>query len=156
MRRIRVRGAIQRKEDDNWDFIILLLLLVIGIFSVIEPVQDTQQVDNPKPKVVKSKYHSMLGKINEIRNSKEGLKFCNQTSRVGDCMFRVAKNTQDPGVCEKISEINKADLCYMYFVNERDYSVCEHINSPNIRRSCYSLKTLESLKNSEEISPVNG
>lgn len=62
-----------------------------------------------------------------------------------DTILDSAKNTNDKEKCKTIVSDSKRDICYMYFVNNNDYSVCDLISNLYVKRSCESLKQIESM-----------
>lgn len=61
------------------------------------------------------------------------------------CYSELAKKTSNNAFCTLVSDTDRRDKCYMYFVMTFDqFQLCEDIEKRILQNSCYSIKTLKS------------
>lgn len=87
--------------------------------------------------------------LDEIRaisdsNSETALEECKLYKNIDDCISLIAKNTNDPELCQQITASNIKDNCFLFF-GQADEVYCTNILSSTARRSCFLLAEIENV-----------
>ncbi|MBN2457602.1 hypothetical protein JXB31_00550 [Candidatus Woesearchaeota archaeon] len=109
--------------------------------------------DDEDNRIILDTTGSDMEKISQVEalgtmNPDESEQLCSsveQKRRKDDCYLKLSNIFNSSSYCLSIESDSKKDVCYMYFVNQHDFTVCDNIINPYIKRSCQSLKQINSV-----------
>ncbi len=67
-----------------------------------------------------------------------------QPAKADECVYGIARKTNQSQTCSTISEERTRDACFMDFALANDFTVCDHVTNTFLQNSCYSLERLKS------------
>jgi hypothetical protein len=93
---------------------------------------------------------AILAKVRDLgtNNEKESVRLCTTITDLrltDDCYLEVSRFYNTSIYCRGLKAASKANICYMYFVQQGDYTVCDMLTEVHTRRICESLRQINTI-----------